>query len=282
MKVISDKNKYLNCYGLKMVNAKKLWDSGCTGQGKVVAVIDTGCAQHDLIKDNILAGLNFSSDDGRSRQVYNDYNGHGTHVAGIVSLVAPDAKLLILKVLDRNGSGSYTNIIEAIDFAVSQKVDVISMSLGGMEGDESLHGAIKNAIDNNILVVCAAGNDGDGESITEENNYPGAYNEVIEVGAIDENLNITSFSNSNKNIDLVAPGENIVSTHLNNAYAELSGTSQATPFVSGILVLLKEYYEREFGRELTEMEIYSHLIKNTVDLDNISRTMQGNGYLCIK
>lgn len=282
MKIISDKNEYLNCYGLRMVNAKKLWDVGCTGKGKVVAVIDTGCSQHEMIKDNILSGLNFSLDDGRNRQVYNDYNGHGTHVAGIVSLVAPDAKLLILKVLDKSGNGSYTNIIEAIDYAVSQKVDVISMSLGGMEGDESLHGAIKNAIENNILVVCAAGNDGDGESDTEENNYPGAYNEVIEVGAIDENLNITRFSNSNKNIDLVAPGEKIISTHLNNAYAELSGTSQATPFVSGVLVLIKEYYEREFGRELTEMEIYSHLIKNTMDLDNISRTMQGNGYLCIK
>lgn len=276
------KKDYLNCYGLKMVNAKKLWDKGYTGKGKVVAVIDTGCYEHSMLQNNVIGGKNFTCEDNMDENNYTDYNGHGTHVAGIISLVAPDAKLLILKALDRNGGGNYKNITNAINYAISQNVDVISMSLGGLESDESMHEAIKDAINRNILVVCAAGNDGDGRCDTEENNYPGAYNEVIEVGAIDENYQITNFSNSNKNIDLVAPGEAIASTHLNNEYAELSGTSQATPFVSGVLVLLKQYYEKQFERELTEMEIYSHLIKNTIDLEDISRSMQGNGYLCIK
>ena len=91
-------------------------------------------------------------------------------------------------------------ITEAIKYAISQNVDVISMSLGGLDRDESMYSAIKDAIRRNISVVCAAGNDGDGDSKTEENNYPGAYNEVIEVGAIDKNYKITDFSNSNKNI----------------------------------------------------------------------------------
>lgn len=276
------KKDYLNCYGLKMVNAKKLWDKGYTGKGKVVAVIDSGYCEHDMLQDNVVYGKNFTSEDNMDENNYTDYNGHGTHVAGIISLVAPDVKLLILKALDSNGSGSYESITEAIRYAISQNVDVISMSLGGLDSDKSMYNAIKDAISRNILVVCAAGNDGDGNGKTEENNYPGAYNEVIEVGAMDENYNVTSFSNSNKNIDLVAPGEGIVSTYLNNEYKKLSGTSQATPFVSGILVLLKQYFEEQFERELTEMEMYSHLIKNTIDLEGISRSMQGNGYVCIK
>ena len=276
------KKDYLSCYGLKMVNAKKLWNKGCTGKGKVVAVIDTGCCEHSMLQNNVIGGKNFTCEDNADENNYIDYNGHGTHVAGIISLVAPDAKLLILKALDKSGGGSYKCITEAIKYAISQNVDVISMSLGGLDRDESMYSAIKDAIRRNISVVCAAGNDGDGDSKTEENNYPGAYNEVIEVGAIDKNYKITDFSNSNKNIDLVAPGEGIVSTYLNNEYKKLSGTSQATPFVSGILVLLKQYFEEQFGRELTEMEMYSHLVKNTIDLEDVSRTMQGNGYLRIK
>ena len=276
------KKDYLNCYGLNMINAKKLWNEGCTGENKIIAVIDTGYTYHEMLDNNIIDGKNFTYEDNNDTNVFVDYNGHGTHVAGIITLVAPNVKLLILKALDRNGGGNYKNIADAINYAISQNVDVISMSLGGLESNENIYEAIKNAINRNILVVCAAGNDGDGKCETEENNYPGAYNEVIEVGAIDENYKIANFSNSNKNIDLIAPGKNIVSTYLNNEYAELSGTSQTVPFVSGILVLLKQYYENQFERKLTEIELYSLLIKNTIDLENISRLMQGNGYLCIK
>ena len=141
-----------------------------------------------------------------------------------------------------------------------------------------LHQAILKAINNNILVVCAAGNEGDNNSSTDEYSYPGAYNEVISVGSIDYKKTAARFTDSNKEVDLLAPGVNIVSTYLNNSYAMLSGTSMATPHVTGALALLIEWSIKEFGRRLTEAELYGQLIKNTETL-NMARSLQGNGLL---
>ena len=129
-----------------------------------------------------------------------------------------------------------------------------------------------------ILVVCAAGNEGDNNSSTDEYSYPGAYNEVISVGSIDYKKTAARFTDSNKEVDLLAPGVNIVSTYLNNSYAMLSGTSMATPHVTGALALLIEWSIKEFGRRLTEAELYGQLIKNTETLD-MARSLQGNGLL---
>lgn len=129
-----------------------------------------------------------------------------------------------------------------------------------------------------ILVVCAAGNEGDNNSSTDEYSYPGAYNEVISVGSIDYKKTAARFTDSNKEVDLLAPGVNIVSTYLNNSYAMLSGTSMATPHVTGALALLIEWSTKEFGRRLTEAELYGQLIKNTETL-NMARSLQGNGLL---
>ena len=129
-----------------------------------------------------------------------------------------------------------------------------------------------------ILVVCAAGNEGDNNSSTDEYSYPGAYNEVISVGSIDYKKTAARFTDSNKEVDLLAPGVNIVSTYLNNSYAMLSGTSMATPHVTGALALLIEWSTKEFGRRLTEAELYGQLIKNTETLD-MARSLQGNGLL---
>ena len=129
-----------------------------------------------------------------------------------------------------------------------------------------------------ILVVCAAGNEGDNNSSTDEYSYPGAYNEVISVGSIDYKKTAARFTDSNKEVDLLAPGVNIVSTYLNNSYVMLSGTSMATPHVTGALALLIEWSTKEFGRRLTEAELYGQLIKNTETLD-MARSLQGNGLL---
>lgn len=129
-----------------------------------------------------------------------------------------------------------------------------------------------------ILVVFAAGNEGDNNSSTDEYSYPGAYNEVISVGSIDYKKTAARFTDSNKEVDLLAPGVNIVSTYLNNSYAMLSGTSMATPHVTGALALLIEWSIKEFGRRLTEAELYGQLIKNTETLD-MARSLQGNGLL---
>lgn len=273
--------------GIELIQAPKIWEQ-TKGKGITIAVLDTGCdSTHPDLKVRIIGGKNFTGDDQGNPDVYKDYNGHGTHVAGTMAAVqnnsgvvgvAPEANLLILKVLDKNGSGQYEWIINGINYAVEQKADIISMSLGGPEDVPELHEAIKKAVDNRILVVCAAGNEGDGQDSTDELAYPGSYNEVISVGAINLERRSSEFTNSNNEVDLVAPGEEILSTYLNGKYAKLSGTSMATPHVSGALALIKDISNKSFERELTVPELYAQLIKRTVPLGNKPQ-LEGNGLL---
>ena len=280
--------------GVKLVNAQKVWDKSEKGKDIVVAVLDTGCqTDHVDLKDRIIDGRNFTTDYNRDPYNFSDNAGHGTHVAGTIAAsennkgvlgVAPLAKLLIVKVLAGNGSGAYKWIINGINYAVNwqgpngEKVRVISMSLGGTEDIPELHRAVKNAVNNDILVVCAAGNGGDCSPQTDELEYPGSYQEVVEVGAVDLNKKITCFSNSNKNVDLVAPGDGIFSTYIGGGYATLKGTSMATPHVSGGCALIIKQCEQEFERTLSENEIYAQLIKRTNSLGNPKR-LEGNGLL---
>lgn len=269
-----------------MVNAKKLWEKGYTGKDVVVAVIDTGCQKdHPSLEGRILGGRNFTTDDNSDPNVYEDYQGHGTHVAGTISSnkstlgttgVAPDSKLLICKALDRNGNGDINWIVNAINYAVEQKVDIISMSLGCPQDSMELRDAVGRALKEDILIVCASGNRGDSNYDTDELDYPGAYDRVIVVGAVDSNTNIANFSNSNKFIDVVAPGVDVLSTYKEGKYAKLSGTSMATPHVSGALALLVQFGRAEFGRDLTQAEYFAQLIKCTESL-GVSRKLQGNG-----
>jgi major intracellular serine protease len=273
--------------GVEMIQAPKIWDQ-TKGKGITVAILDTGCdIIHPDLKERIIGGRNFTNDDGGKADEYKDYNGHGTHVAGTIAAtknntgvvgVAPEANLLIIKVLDKNGSGQYEWIINGINYAIEQRADIISMSLGGPEDLPELHTAIQKAISNNILVICAAGNEGDGVDSTDEFDYPGSYNEVISVGAIDLERHSSNFSNSNNEVDLVGPGEKILSTFLDGKYATLSGTSMATPHVSGAMALIKALSITSFERDLTATELYAQLIKRTVPLGN-SPKLEGNGLI---
>lgn len=273
--------------GIELIAAPKIWEKS-KGKGITIAILDTGCdVTHPDLSEQIVGGRNFTNDDDGNPDEYNDYNGHGTHVAGTIAAaqnnngvigVAPEAGLLILKVLDKNGSGQYDWIINGINYAVDQKADIISMSLGGSADVPELHKAIQNAIANQILVVCAAGNEGDGNDFSDEFSYPGSYNEVISVGSSNLQRRSSEFSNSNNEVDLVAPGEEILSTYLNGTYAKLSGTSMATPHVSGALALIKDIVNKNFERSLSEPELYAQLIKRTVPLGN-SPKLEGNGLL---
>ncbi|GIN84658.1 serine protease [Heyndrickxia sporothermodurans] len=274
--------------GIELIHAKEAWEQASYGEGVIIAVIDTGIDKsHPDLKDQIIDGKDFTNTGD-----YQDDNGHGTHVSGTIlaSLndygvvgVAPRAKVLALKALDENGQGDVKWINTAIDYAINwegpsgEKVSVISMSLGGPEEEEE-HQLIKKAVQNNILVVCAAGNSGDGRDDTDELDYPGAYPEVVEVGAVDLEKNLADFSNTNDEIDIVAPGVEILSTYLGGKFAKLSGTSMATPHVSGAAALIKIIAEKEFGRILTEAELYAQLCMKTEDL-GISKKAQGNGLL---
>lgn len=274
--------------GVSMIKAPDFWVKGDKGKGIVVAVIDSGCdCNHVDLKDRIIGKRNFTDDDNGNVDIVTDYVGHGTHVAGTIAAtqngqgvvgVAPKCSLLILKALNKKGQGTEEDVARAIDYAVSKKVNIISMSLGSNEETPLVHEAIKRAVANNILVVCAAGNSGDSNADTDELSYPAIYDECISVGAVDYSKNIAYFTNSNKWVDLVAPGVNIMSTYPNNKYASLKGTSMATPHVTGALALIINWSRREFGRELTETELYAQLIKHTACL-GFKKTLVGKGLL---
>lgn len=278
--------------GVKIIGAPEFWKKGREGENITIAVIDTGCdIHHPNLKERIIGVKNFTNEDGGAENIVTDYIGHGTHVAGIIAAsdigngmvgVAPKANLLILKALGKKG-GTYISVIEAINYAVQKGVNIISMSLGGKIDDENLHKAIINAKNKNILVVCAAGNDGDNNSKSIEKNYPAMYNEVISVGSINTNKESSRFSASNNEVDLVAPGQGlgnsgILSTAPGGKFAEMQGTSMATPHVAGALALIINWAEDEFGRKLTEPEIYSQLIKKTISL-GYNKNIEGNGML---
>ncbi|KYD24274.1 hypothetical protein B4113_2479 [Geobacillus sp. B4113_201601] len=283
-----NKSKENRSSSIMKIGAEYKWKKGYTGKGVVVAVIDTGCAiNHADLKNNIIGGYNFTEEYDGDITIFEDTNGHGTHVAGIIAGskngtgivgVAPDAKLLILKALNRYGGGSISSVVEAIHYAIDwrgpmgEKVRVISLSLGTKTPDPDLHAAIKRAVANNILVVAASGNDGDGDTKTNEHRYPGAFEEVVEVGAINKENKVSVFSNTNEFVDLYAPGEDIYSSYLNNSYATLSGTSMATPHVSGAIALLIEEYEKLLEKELNETEIFQLLMKHTTPINTKENT----------
>ncbi|MFJ7976675.1 S8 family peptidase [Peribacillus sp. JNUCC 23] len=280
--------------GIRMIRARSIWREGFKGENIVVAVIDTGCQPDHLdLMGQIIGGYNFTGDYNGNPANFSDNNGHGTHVCGTIAAAengfgvvgaAPKAKLLVLKALNGSGEGTTDNISSAIQYAINwtgprgEKVRVISMSLGGPNDDPALHSSIKNAVQANIMVVCAAGNEGDGIADTVENSYPAAYPEVVAVGSVNQRGRISRFSNSNGEVDLVAPGEQVVSTFPGNQFAVLSGTSMAVPHVSGAVALLIDKYETIRGHKLTELEAYNELLNQTVSLGN-PETQEGHGLL---
>ena len=273
-------------YGVEMIKAKNLWEHSTQGKNVKIAVIDSGCdIHHESLKDSIVGVRNFTDEDGKNPNIVIDRVGHGTHVTGTIAAsgnntnimgVAPKVDIYVLKAIDRTGSGKLSWVINAIYYAIEQKVDIISMSLGMPKSTEKLERAIKEAINKDILIVCAAGNEGDGNANDFEYSYPAAYPEVIAVGAVDKKGVPANFSNANLVIDVVAPGVDILSTYPDNQFAVLSGTSMAAPHVSGSLALLKNWSKEEFKRDLNSKELYAQLVKHT-KLLQYSRAVQGNG-----
>lgn len=281
---VKEEIEYCVPKGIIQMNCQKMWDEGYTGKGVTIAVLDTGCdVNHPCLKDRIIGVRNCTA--GKIDDV-TDIHGHGTHVSGIiagnrikmgVTGVAPDANLLIVKVLGNDGNASYMTIVKGIEYAIEQKVDIINLSLGGGKDYDPLKAVIKKAVNSGISVVVASGNSGDGRSDTDEKFYPAYYEEVIEVGAIDLSDNMASFSNSNDQMDVCAYGVETTSTYPNNKYARCTGTSQSTPHVSGTLALLKQKFRIEQGREPSENELFQELLSHVSSLPNVDRRLQGNG-----
>lgn len=282
-------------WGVKHINAPQAWNSA-KGEDVVVAILDTGCdASHPDLNGRVVDGRNFTTDYNGDIANYQDNQGHGTHCAGVIAGsidnngiigVAPKAKLIIGKVLSGNGAGEYHSIVRGIQWATSwigpngETVRVISMSLGASSTIPALHQAIKDAVSRGIVVVCASGNSGDNNHHTDEYAYPGIYPEVIEVGATDNADNIATFSNTNDQIDVVAPGVDIISSAPGNRWSKMSGTSMATPHVAGMLAVLISHYEG-LGETLTEPEIYELLLKHVRPLA-FDKKAVGNGIIDFK
>lgn len=210
------------------------------GQGVRVAVLDTGIdPDHPDLEGAIEQTRDFTGEG------IEDLNGHGTHCAGVIAArqneigfigTAPLASLLIGKVLRNDGAGSLDAVADGVRWAVEERVDILSMSLGAPEGSPGLFEAVHTALARGIIVICAAGNSG--ALFTNSIGYPGRYGSVITVAAHDQHGQPSGFSSRGSAIDFMAPGQDIWSTYRQGGYAKLSGTSMATPFVAGLAALV--------------------------------------------
>ena len=275
-------------YALNVMRFSLLWNQGYTGLGMKVGIVDSGIDyNHNMFKDRIVGGYNFSDDGNPTDDIY-DYNYHGTAVAGLLCGdyidfrrygVAPESSIVVAKSMNTVGRGSLTAIANGINYCVEQGVDVINCSVGSQENSIVLEEAVRNAVANGIPVVCAAGNEGHGDDGSiREVSYPAGYDDAICVGAIDKEYNITYFSNSNEFIDFVAPGKDIVTAYPEGKYAIVEGTSFACPLISGMLLLLKQKFIDEYKRYPNEAELFGVLMRYTRELQGVSRYNQGWGY----
>jgi RHS repeat-associated protein len=222
------------------IDAPEGWDVTTGQTSTVMAVVDTGCdLNHPDLQGKFIAGHDFINDDSDPW----DDNGHGTYVAGILGASTNNTvggagvlwqnQIMPLKVLGSDGSGSYEDVVSAILYAADNGVDVVNMSLGGSDPSDTLLDAMEYAYNAGVVLVSAAGNDNGGVL------YPAAYTQFgIAVAATDHNDQRASFSNYGSEVDVAAPGVNIYSTWWDDTYSSASGTSAATPFVSGLAGLL--------------------------------------------
>ncbi|MBT2661724.1 S8 family serine peptidase [Bacillus sp. ISL-45] len=260
-------------WNVEAVNAPKAWAQGITGLEVKVAIIDSGVAYHTEMP-NVVQRISFVEDDPATLKDESspfDNHGHGTHVAGIVGAkiggptsiegrefvgVAPNASLYSLKVMDGD-QGSILDVIEAIDWAIANDMDIINLSLGLSSHVQLLQDAVDRAYNAGILLVGAAGNDNVGSPV----NYPAKYDSVIAVSSVDSRKILSSFSSTGTEVEFTAPGSGIASTYVDggiSTYGMMSGTSQAAPHIAGFLALLKQKNPSKSASELrVELQKYA-------------------------
>jgi len=225
-------------WALKSIGISGLWQT-TMGNGEVlVAVLDTGIDKnHEDLRGKVQAEVNFTDTPDAD-----DVHGHGTHIAGIIAAenndigiigLAPDCRLLNVKVADDRGRCDVSDLVEGIIWAVDNGAKVINISIEIKESSPELEAAINYAWNNAALVAAAAGNSGSYEPV-----YPAYYKNCIAVTAVKENNSLSPLSNKGEWVDLAAPGYKIYSTLPGDSYGFETGTSFASAYVSGVASLL--------------------------------------------
>ncbi|MBI9015520.1 MAG: DUF5011 domain-containing protein [Clostridiales bacterium] len=224
---------------LHYMNASEAWDYSKGSPDITVAVLDTGILTSNTDLNNInVSGYNIAD----SNSDYTDYAGHGTGVISVIAAemdnsfgfagVAPECSFKVLKVIDEQGYSTYSDLIRALEYATTLRVDVINMSVSGRSDSLSLKLAIDNAYNSGITIVAAAGN----ESSTTVS-FPAAYDNVVGVGAVNTSGDKMTFSNTGNGLTVVAGGSAMIATST-DYITSASGTSFASPYVAGLIALM--------------------------------------------
>ncbi|MBA2263554.1 MAG: cell wall-binding repeat-containing protein [Chloroflexi bacterium] len=240
-------------YSLDRMRVRDAW-SLSTGGSNVIAVLDTGVQyDHPDLAGRLLAGYDFVNDDTDA----SDDNGHGTWVSGIVAANANDGygiagvswsdKILPVKIMNREGTGSTADLLAAITWSADQGADVINLSVGGFPYSQLMQDAVNDAFSKGAVLVGAAGN-----NRRQENFYPASFDNVISVSATQVDDEFSNWSSYGPKVDLSAPGSSVlttncyVCTYANHntwgSHTYISGTSFATPNVVGVVALMRARY----------------------------------------
>jgi len=239
---------YVNQPATDVINMDKA-HTLATGQG-VVATIDTGADfTHSVLKGSLVSGWDFVHNSPGSQEQadvnqettpilegtqYRAY-GHGTMVAGLIHLVAPNAKIMPVRAFAADGNATISQIVQAIAYAVDHGAGVINMSFAVKQNSDALDAAIDAAVRQGVICVASAGNDGKANPLI----LPAGYGNVIGVAATDNSMTRASFSNyGSPLVTLAAPGAGVITTYPKEHYAQVWGTSFSAPFVSGGASLL--------------------------------------------
>nr|BAA10958.1 serine protease halolysin R4 [Haloferax mediterranei ATCC 33500] len=270
--------KYGSQYAPQQVNADSAWDTTLGSSSVKIAVVDQGVKyDHPDLSSQFGSnkGRDFVDNDGDPYPDLLSDEYHGTHVAGIAAGTTDNnegiggisnSTLLSGRALSESGSGSTSDIADAIEWAADQGADVINLSLGVGGYSSTMKNAVSYATQQGSLVVAAAGNDG-----RQSVSYPAAYSECVAVSALDPDETLASYSNYGSEIDLAAPGTNVLSCWTTSTeYNEISGTSMATPVVSGVAGLALAVHN------LSPAGLRNHLKNTAVDI-GLSSTKQGSG-----
>ena len=226
----------------------------CTGEGIKIAILDSGCTNHKDIKSEENK-INFCEDN----IAVDDNHGHSTMISGIIKSnnkkaiigLAPQTKLLFGKVVNHRGQCNFNSLVAGVLWAIVKEVDIIVIAMGTQYNYRVLHDAIKKARNHGLCIFAAAGE-------KDQIDFPAKYEEVFSAGFLTRSKKKNDLLK--KNVDFYLPNKGLYTTHLNNKYVKVSGSSISTAFFAGLGAVLIEQYKKEKKKNIPEL-VYAKLDK---------------------